>query len=390
VLEGGRRVPARFGLISLGLFKVYNELPYQLGAELNVGAAADLNPAVTERTRLGDMAPATALDFTSDITFRNGTRTGTVTPTPGMTVGEFAEAVRRLDLGLRVEVNESGDSINIGNEVSGLRMAVEEGGGEAATRLGIRTLKSTTPLSQFNDGRGVEIAHGEVDETGAPDPNRNVDFEITLSDGTSFTVDLEPADVTDVGSVLTKILAEAAGAGLALPGDFSANFSSGPNGIVLQDNLGGPDPIEVRSLNGYAAEDLGLLSGTSSPGTPAVLTGEDRATVRVDSLFTTLVDLRESLASDDQRGITFAGERLEADLDRLTVARAQVGGRTQRIEASQQRLEDRTVLDESIKSDLQDLDLYEASTRFNLLQVQLQATLAAAAQTTPLSLLNFL
>jgi thioredoxin reductase (NADPH) len=37
LLEDGSRVDARYGLVALGLFKVYNDLPRQLGAELEGG-----------------------------------------------------------------------------------------------------------------------------------------------------------------------------------------------------------------------------------------------------------------------------------------------------------------------------------------------------------------
>lgn len=362
-------------------------------AQSNPGAGAGLDPRLTDRTVIGATNPATALDTGADIRIRNGSRSGTVTLDAGMTVGELKEAVRRLDLGVRVEIDGSGDSINFVNEVAGLRMSVEEAGGTAAATLGVRTMKATTALSTFNDGRGVEIAHGEVDETGAPDPNRNVDFRVSLSDGTTFEVDLEPADVEDVQSLLARINADAAAAGVTVgggAGEFRAVLASGSNGIQLEDRLGGAGAVSVETLNGYAAEDLGLLDGASTTGTPAVLTGTDRSTVRVDSLFTTLMDLRDSLAGDDERGITFAGERLEADSERLAVARATVGGRAKRIDDAAARLEDRMLLDTRIKSDLQDLDFFEASTRFSLLQTQLQATLTVASRSAPLSLLNFL
>jgi flagellar hook-associated protein 3 FlgL len=232
-----------------------------------------------------------------------------------------------------------------------------------------------------------------VDENGNPDPFRNVDFEVALSDGTTFTVDLVPGDTTSVAGVLAKINADAAAAGLTIgngPGEFQARMDPNGNGLVLEDFRGGAAPVKVTSLNGYAAADLGFLDGAATTGTPATLTGSDRTSVRVESLFTTLIDLRDSLEADDPRGITFAGERLEADLDRLNRARALVGGRAQRVEESEQRLEDKAVLDASIKSELQDLDFFEASSRLTLLQTQLQASIQVAAQSVPLSLLNFL
>lgn len=367
-------------------------LTYTNVVSTNTAASADLDPRVTDRTLLGSMSPATALDF-DDITITNGSKSGTVTTNAGMTVGEFREAVRRLDLGVRVEIDEDGSALNIVNEVAGARLSVSEGGGTAATTLGIRSMSATTPTSAFNDGRGVDIADGATLPGGAPDTGRNTDFEVTLSDGTSFTVDLTPADVATVADVIAKINADAAAAGITVgggAGEFQAALDATSNGLVLEDRLGGAAPVSVRRLNGFAAEDLGLLGGTSTAGTPARLVGEDRATVRVDSLFTTLLDLRDAMLTDDERGMTFAGERLETDLDRLTSARALVGGRAQRVESSVTRLEDRVVLDQSIKSELQDLDYVSAASRLSLLDTQLQASLAATARVNSLTLLNFL
>jgi flagellar hook-associated protein 3 FlgL len=103
-----------------------------------------------------------------------------------------------------------------------------------------------------------------------------------------------------------------------------------------------------------------------------------------------LIELRDALNANDELGITFAGERVEAGLDRATVARGTVGARAARVDDARDRLEDEKVLDETVKSNLQDLDYVEATTRFALLQAQLQAGYQAAAAVGQLSLLNFL
>ncbi len=355
---------------------------------INTDPAADLDPQVTDRTTLGSLGPTSPVVF-GDIVFRNGGRAGTVTTSAGMTVGEFREAVRRLNVGVRVEIDDSADSLNVVNEVSGFRMSIEEGGGTAATTLGIRSFGADTRLADFNDGRGITIADGQVDPlTNLPDADQNVDFRITLTDGSTFDVDLTPSDIESVQDVIAKINADAAAAGFGAV--FTASLSTGANGILLSDTSAGASQIEVESLNGYAAEDLGLLGGSFTGGATATYQGSDTSTVRVDSLFTTLIELRDALRGNDERGITFAGERLEEDLDRLASARALVGGRASRVEAAQLRLDDTTVLNKSLKSERQDLDLIEASSRFSLLQTQLQATLTAVAQSQRLSLLDFL
>lgn len=359
----------------------------------NTTVGADLNPVITDRTTLAELNPSTAVAY-GDVVFNAGGRTGTVTTSAGMTVGEFKEAVRRLNLGVRVEIGESGNSIDVLNEVAGQRLSISESTPGAASTLGIRSLMTSTPISVFNDGRGVEIADGVLNPiSGLPDAAKNVDFRVTLSDGTGFDVDLVPADMATVQTVLDKINASAVTAGYTLgtgANQFIAQLTPAGNGIQIRDTLGGPGNVAVTKLNGPAAEDLGLLNGTAAAGNPATLAGSDRTSVRVDSLFSTLIDLRDALQNNDTIGITLAGGRLEEDLDRLATSRAAVGGRAQRIDDAIDKLSDTDTLNKSVKSQLEDLDLIEASGRLSLLQTQLQAGYTVAAQTRNLSLLNFL
>ncbi len=353
--------------------------------------AGGLDPRITGETAFGQFAPGTPIDF-GDVVFRNGGRVGSVTVTPAMTVAEFQREVERLGLGVRVEISADGRSLSALNEVSGMRLSIEEAGAGTftATTLGLRSLKATTAIADFNDGRGVEIADGAINPvTGLPDPNRNIDLEITLTDGSTFQVDFTPADMTDVQSVLARINADAAAAGLG--GVFNATLSDAGNGIVFEDTAGGGGVVSVAQLNGRAGEDLGLLSGTTfTPGATARFAGTDRATVRVDGLFTALIELRDALSSNDSIGITLAGEGIERSADRAAQARASVGSRAQRVESAKAREEDSKVLDQIIQSRVRDLDFVEASSRFSLLQLSMQAGLTAAAQQQSLTLLNFL
>lgn len=360
--------------------------------------AADLDPRLTVFTAFGDLNPASPF-APGDIVLDNGGRQGTVTVTNTTTIADFQRDVEKLGIGVRAEISSDGRHLNLINEVSGATLAVRESGGGTltATSLGLRSLAGTTRTADFNFGRGVQIADGQIDPTtGLPDAARNTDFRITLTDGTAFTVDLVPSDLVDVNAVLARINAAAAGAGVAVgsgPGQFQATLLDGANGIALEDNLGGAGAVSVATLNGRAAEDLGLLSGVftaAGGGNPARLAGEDRAKVRVDSLFSTLIDLKRALETNDVTGITFAGDRLEADLDRVTSTRAVVGGRASRVEAGRRREEDSQLLDKKVKSGLEDLDFVDATTRFSLLQLVQQAGYAASAQTQGRSLLDFL
>jgi flagellin-like hook-associated protein FlgL len=204
-----------------------------------------------------------------------------------------------------------------------------------------------------------------------------------------------------VQEVLDRINAAAVAAGID-PDDFTATLAATGNGITLTDNTTGAAGAvtTLEALNGsFAAEDLGLLPSTpSQPGAPpqihswtgASFTGEDRATIAVNGVFANLMALRDALLSNDERGIEFATQRLEADLSRLTAARSDVGIRSRIVRDALGREEDLKIQDTALKSQLQDLDYADAATRFTALQQQLQAAMLTAARTQSMSLLDFL
>ncbi|MEM1166946.1 MAG: flagellin [Planctomycetota bacterium] len=353
------------------------------GLQVSLGANDSLDPLVTNRTVLADLQAVPALVAGHQIRIDNGPKSGTLTIDPTWSVDRLKEEVDQLGVGVRVEIDPDGNRINFVNEVSGFDMRIAEvGTGTAATTLGVRTLQASTLISQFNDGRGVEIADGDSD------PTRNIDFRITLTDpAQSFDVDLTPADMVDASTVVAAINAAAAAGGFGAT--FTASLDANTNGIRFDDTLAGGSAIQVTQLNGFAAEDLGLLTPQAQ-----VVDGEyiasDQTGVRVDSLFTTLIDLRDALLTDDQRAITDAGERLTQESDRLISARAVQGGRTARVEDARNRIADRMLLNETIKSDLQELDFFEATTRFTALETQLQASLSVTARLSQLTLINFI
>ncbi len=368
---------------------------------------ADLDPRLTPLTPLSAVGGLTLPLEGIRIKFTLGANTSVreVDLSSAQTIEDIRETIETAVPGVRVRVNADGRGIDIVSEIAGPSMSIEEvaGGADTASELGIRSLDATTALSAFNDGRGVSIAHGAVDPvTGLPDPARDVDFRVTLGSGQAFDVDLQPADLVSVQTVLAKInqaFADAlmqppviSTAPALAPGDFQATLTDGANGIAFVQSAGqaAGGPIEVKgSNNSGAAEDLGLLSG-SYDAASATLVAQDRAAIRVDNVFTALIELRESLRGDSSVGITLAGERLEAALGRVGQTRGLVGVHAARVERAITRLEDVQVNDERLRSQLQDLDYAEAATRFTLLQTQLQAALTAGSQINSLSLLDFI
>jgi flagellar hook-associated protein 3 FlgL len=341
----------------------------------------DVDPKLTEQSLVTSLPGITAPLGT--IRIANAGQSRDLDLSAATTVRDIMNAVEGLNLGVRVEIADSGDRLRFINELSGGQMSIGEvGGGVSATELGVRTLATWTRLDDLNNGLGVQIRSGSVDPvTGLPDPAADLDFRIIAKDNSVIEVDLTGAET--IQDVLDAINNAAAVAGTAVTADLSGDG----NGIRITDTTLGPDDLVVESMNGsFAITDLGI-EGTT---TGAILIGEDNATVAVESVFSHLMSLRDALLSNDERGITLAADKFDADVSRLAEARANVGVRARRVSDAVDREENLRIQDMSLRSQVQDLDYTEASIRFTTLQQQLQAGLLTASQVTSMSLLDFL
>lgn len=372
-----------------------------LGLTTNAGAAfeatqpdgQDLDPKLTMSSTIASLAGLTgALD---EIVINNGGRRAEIDLSGAETIEDLKNAIEGANIGARLVINAQGTGIDIVNLVSASpdqAMTIEEvpGGSRSAEMLGIRSLKASTRTDTFNDGRGVGVLSGRTDpQTGLADPALDVDFAITLGDGSSFTVNLRPEDAVTTGDVIARINAEALSQGIPTT-SFQASLGDGSNGIMFTQDASFPDPIELEKRNNSPAmSDLGLGDATYDASS-ATLAGADPAPVVSDTVFTRLIQLREALTASDTTGITFAGTKLEGVVDSVAQTRGLVGSYSKRLETARVREEDVNVMEQSFRSELRDLDFAEASTRLTQLQTQLQAGLQSMSIANQLSLLDFL
>ena len=289
------------------------------------------------------------------------------------TIGDVMRMIEDLDIGVRMEISDSGNTLQMLNEVSGSSMSIGEvGGGSTATQLGIRSMQRSTLLADFNDGYGVDTVEGLSD------------LRITLRDGSSFEVDL--SDAVHVGDVIDAIDA-AASLAFGDPPPVSIGLAADGNGIELVDATVGAGRLVIESRNGsLAPEQLGLLGSTNA----STYTGEDRSRVAVESVFSHLMDLRSAMLSGDEGAVSRLIQKLEEDIERAAGARAEAGHRSRMVSDAMGRFESRNIDDETLRSQLRDVDFTEASMRFAALQQQLQASLATTARLSSLSLMDFL
>lgn len=334
-------------------------------------AGADVGVLITELTPLTDLGAA--IDFTSGLVLTQGEQVVTIDFAGATNVQDLQNTIADQNLGLRLDIAEGGQGFEIVSTVAGLQFSVGENGGTTATDLGIHSYNGDTRLTDLRQGIGLITQEGEDD------------LEITLHDGTAFAVNLDTA--TTVDEAIALIDAAAGAAGVA-PGDFSVAVAAVGTGLVATDNTaGGGDFAITNAGQSHAAEHLGLLSNV---GTATTIDGEDTAARRIDNSFTDLIILRDSLRNNDESGISLASSQLDDDIDSVVSARAIVGVQAQRLEDTRLRNEDQTLQEQSVLSNLKDADLTEVISRFQQLQLQLQASLQTSAQIQQLSLLDFL
>jgi flagellar hook-associated protein 3 FlgL len=318
------------------------------------------------------------LDTASGLILTNGGESMTLDISGAETVEDLLNLINGSGLGLRAEINASRTGINVRSRLSGADFTIGENGGTTATQLGIRTYTNDTELASFNRGIGVPTS---------TDP-ANDDLRITARDGTQFSVNLSTA--TTVDDVIELINSAAASAGAAVTADLAATG----NGIELVDSSATVTvDLTIEAVEGSpAAQYLGFVPAgeTQASSSSGVIQSEDRHTLEADSVFNTLLRLKTALENNDEEEIGRSLERLDADMDRVNFARAELGARLQNLEFIDLRLQDENVqLQAALSQDI-DVDLVQAISDLTARQYAFEASLRTTASLMQLTLLNFL
>lgn len=243
-------------------------------------------------------------------------------------------------------------------------------GSEAARYLGLIPSAGDTGSTSTTTLTGNDLSY--------------TDFSITDKAGQRYGIDLSGAKTVD--DVLTAINS-------ITGGNVVAQLVAEGNGIELVDTTGGTGEMAVTQNEGsQTAEYLGLVPSGETEATSGgtTLTGVDRNYLETDSVFTTLVRLRDALVANDINAVERAIEMIDADIDRVTFARADVGARQQGLQISQQNLEVEDVQLRSALSEEIDVDLVEAISELTARQIAVQASLQSTASILQLSLLDFI
>ncbi len=339
----------------------------------------DLDPLLRMNTPISSVFGGSGIAEGRTFTIRQGTRNYTISTNGLSTVEDLLNTIRKS--GAKVDASiADGRYIAIQSLESGTTLSIAENGDTLATELGLRTMNVGTPLSQLNLGRGIET-----------NPLTD-DLVITRTDGTSFSVDLEGA--VTVNDVLIRINNHVSNFTPTLR--VVATLKPNGNGLVLTAPTG-TQPISVSTTGGsQAAVSLGLIPAKSSTqtgtsvGTDSVIEGGDVSGVQVEGVFSTLSRMKNAVQSAQPEQMEAIAQLLDADLQRLSLARGLVGARQQSIASLQDSTELQTIALKEVESNELDADFASTISNLSGRQAALQASLQLMGQITQLSLFNYL
>jgi flagellar hook-associated protein 3 FlgL len=145
------------------------------------------------------------------------------------------------------------------------------------------------------------------------------------------------------------------------------------------------------------------------PGNPTVITynGDagviqrevaqgERVTVNITGttvwpgVFSTLIQFRDDLMSNNFPGIQNASATIATQIEGELNLRSQLGAKARRVELAEFQLEDEAAMLNIVKSDMQDIDLSDAIVKLQIQETAYEAALGVTGRTLNLSLLNFL
>lgn len=340
----------------------------------------DLDPRVSLNTPLSALLGGGGVASGESFTIKQGTKSYNISTTGANTVEDLLNIVRRSGAKVEASLDPTGRHIAIRSLESGTTLTIAENGGDLATRLGLRTFSSDTPLSQLNFGQGIFTS------------DTTADLLITRTDGTSFSVDLDGA--LTVNDVISRINNHDTNFNPATR--VVASLGTSGNGLVLS-ALGGAQPLSVSNVGGsQAAWGLGLVPrGSSSTagtvnGANSVIRGADVSGVQVEGVFSTLSRLRNAVTDNRQEDLPGIVDALDTDLQRLSLARGIVGARQQSIESIKSSSADQQIRLKEVESNELDADLAQTISELSGRQAALEASLNLMGQVTRLTLFDYI
>jgi flagellin-like hook-associated protein FlgL len=252
------------------------------------------------------------------------------------------------------------------------------------------------------EGNGIDI----IDDSGFPIQNLVVDDTPTARDlgivgskpGSIYGTDLNPAV-----SAYSRIDSLNGGSGLTLG---TVRVVNGQQNEIIDLSRAGSLGDVVNALNDLGIDTITASINSSGTAIDVLSDSSDFAAVVNDrgegttasdlgiqgaaDVFETLAVLEEALEKNDQTALLNMLDQFDLVLETLVQKGSEVGVRTNKLEAMNNRINVSEVEISGLKSKIEDADMIEYLTKFTLQQTALEAIMTTAGQSIQLSLLNFL
>ncbi len=256
--------------------------------------------------------------------------------------------------------------------------------------------------AQLNtEGNGIDI----IDNNSFPIQNLVVADNDTARDlgiagnkpGNIYGSDLNPA-VSDA----TRISTLKEGAGLTLSSIRVVNGLKNEKidlsrAVSITDVLTAINSLNIDVAATINSSKTALDVNSSSADSAAVVCEVDEGTTSSDlgiqgatDFFKSIAVLKEALEKNDRFALLNMLDQFDLILNKLVEKRSGVGGRTNQLDAMNNRIVTSELEISAIKSDIEDADMIEYLSKFTLQQTALEAIMATAARSIQMSLLNFL
>lgn len=341
---------------------------------------SDLNPLATTATRLSSLFAGTGITIGDSFQITQGTKTYGISTTGLTTIEDLINRIHQSGVNAQASLDPTGRFLQLQSTESGTALTIGETGGNLATRLGLRTMDRTTPVSQLNFGQGI-FSQEQGD-----------DLVLVRTNGTEFRVNLD--GVQTVQDVLNRINNHVDNFNPSLR--ITASLAAVGGGIVLS-ALTGAAAIQVRNAGGsQAAWGLGLVprstdvaSGVAN-GAQSTITGRDVSGIEVEGAYTTLIRMKQAIEQGQPGDLERVTAALDKDLQRLSLARGFLGTRQQSIGRVRELTEEQQIQLKQIESDELDADLAKVISDLTARQAALQASLQLMGTASNLTLFNYL
>ncbi|MBI5445535.1 MAG: flagellar hook-associated protein FlgL [Deltaproteobacteria bacterium] len=281
----------------------------------------------------------------------------------------------------------------------------------AGIKSGLLTLFRTQYEGTFLFA-GTDDGHAPFDEGGTYRGNSEF-LRVNIGNGQSVSVNL-PGDIAfrETSALGTKSILDDSGQ-VTLASDVNFTVSDGSVTVGIQ-LLAASSPYQpedlVQAINDQLAPSganlearmdaegrLEIAIAEPRRGGEITIAGDDGLeaalglTSGTKNLFGLLTDLETALQSDDpSEEVGKLLGRLDRAMDDVLVQRGDLGARTRNLESAKDRLLTYNVTTETLREEIQGVDLTEAVTRLSAEQQAYETALAAGAEIFNVSLLDYL